>query len=159
MSIRLGDLLVRKGVLTESQRQKVLEYQQVMARPFGELAERLFGIRPAVIEDAWADQYVEVTRRVDPRRETVDPDVLTLVDRRQAWQFRFLPLRHDGDELMACTTREHLVRALKFAAWAITDPCYLVVAEPEALGEALVRYYPLAGMTPAMVAGRGPAAA
>jgi hypothetical protein len=155
MTVRLGDLLVRKGVLTEAQRLKVVEYQRSMARPFGELAERLFGIRPGVIEEAWAEQYAQLTRHVDPGKEEVDPEVLPLIERRQAWQFRFLPLRFDGQELMACTTRENLVRALKFAGWRLVDPCYLVIAEPEALGQALMKLYPLSGMTPKMILGKG----
>jgi hypothetical protein len=155
MTVRLGDLLVRKGVLTEAQRRKVVEYQQSMARPFGELAERLFGVKPSEIEEAWAEQYAELTRHVDPLAEDIDPEVLPLIDRRQAWQFRFLPLRLDGQELMACTTRENLARALKFAGWRVVDPCFLVVAEPEALGRALMKFYPLGGMTPEMVRGRG----
>lgn len=155
MTLRLGDLLVRNGALTEDQRDSVVEYQKLTGRPFGELAERLFGISEAIVEQAWADQYAMVAQRVDPRNERLDPECLCLVDRRQAWQFRVLPIRFDGDELMVCTTREHLVRALKFAGWRIQAPCYFVLTDPLTLGEALMKQYPMAGMTPHMVAGRG----
>jgi len=151
MSIRLGDLLVRKGVLTEAQRQSVLEYQHLTGRPFGEIAERLFGVSPSAVEDAWAIQYCSIAPQVDARTEEVDSEVLRLLDRRQAWQFRLLPLRYDGHELMVCTTGEHLVRAMKFAGWKINDACYFVLAQPLSLGEALVRHYPIAGMRPEMV--------
>lgn len=150
-SLRLGDLLVRNGALTEEQRDSVLEYQRLTGRPFGELAERLFGISEAAVEQAWADQYSMVAQRIDPRSERVDAEVLSLVDRRQAWQFRVLPIRMDGDEVMICSTREHLVRALKFTGWRIQAPCYFVLTDPLTLGEALVKHYPMAGMTPSMV--------
>jgi len=152
MTLRLGDLLVRGGAITEDQRDSVLEYQRLTGRPFGELAERLFGVGEAVVEQAWADQYAMSAQRVDPRSERFDPRCLAMVDRRQAWQFRVLPIRFDGDELMICGTHEHLVRALKFAGWRIQAPCYFVLADPQILGEALVEHYPMAGMTPAMVA-------
>jgi hypothetical protein len=151
MTLRLGDLLVRRGILTESQRDSVLESQKLTGRPFGELAERLFGIDQSSVEAAWAEQYAMIARRVDPRTEKIDPEVLRLIDRRQAWQFRMLPMRLDADEVMICTTQEHLVRALKFAGWKIQAACYFVLAEPQALGEALVRNFPMGGMTPAMV--------
>ncbi len=152
MGIRLGDLLVRRGVLTGAQRDAVLGEQRVSGRPFGEIAELRFGVRAELVEDAWAEQYADGAMWIDPRLEFVDPTVLTVIERRQAWQFRFLPVRRDGEELMACTTRENLVRALRFAGWRIPRVCFFVLAEPRPLGEALARYYPLAGMTPDMVA-------
>lgn len=153
-SVRLGDLLVRRGVLTEAQRDAVLEYQQTTGRPFGELAERLFGVDESAVEEAWAEQYAGLAQRVDPRSERVEADALRLIDRRQAWQFRLLPLRIEAGELMACTTQVHLVRALRFAGWHIRRPCYFVLSDPLALWEALQRYYPLEGMPPAVVARR-----
>lgn len=155
MAIRLGDLLVKKGVMTPAQRDAVLDYQRLTSRPFGELAEKLYGVREAVIEQAWAEQYATIARQLDPRTESVDPEVLPLIDRRQAWQFKMLPLRYDAKELMVCTTAQHLVRALRFAGWKIRAQCYFVLAEPLALGEALTRHYPMAGMSPEMVAARG----
>lgn len=155
MTLRLGDLLVQRGLLTPAQRDTVLREQRTDPRPFGAIAERMFGVIPARVEEAWADQFSDLTSHVDPRREAVDPRVLAAIDRRQAWQFRVLPLREEDGDLVLCTTREHLVRALKFTGWRIARSCHFVLAEPLALGEALVRYYRLDGMTPEMVAGRG----
>lgn len=155
MTIRLGDLLVKRGVISPAQRDAVLDYQRLTGRPFGELAEKLYGVREAVVEQAWAEQYASIARQLDPRTEAIDPEVLPLIDRRQAWQFRMLPMRYDARELMVCTTAQHLVRALKFAGWKIRAQCYFVLAEPLALGEALTRHFPMAGMSPEMVAARG----
>ncbi|MFN0131529.1 MAG: hypothetical protein ACKVW3_03200 [Phycisphaerales bacterium] len=150
-SLRLGDLLVERGTLTPDQRDAVIEYQRHSGRPFGELAERLFNVSAAAVEDAWADQYAAAATLIDPRAEPLDPDVLPLIERRQAWQFRVLPLRRQGGELMVCATRNHLVRALRFVGWRIQEPTFLVLSRPEPLGQALERYYPMPGMTPAMV--------
>ena len=159
MAIRLGDLLVQRGVLTLEQRDEVLDKQWHTGRPFGLLAEQMFGVGQKDIEEAWAEQYSMMAERIDPTNETLDPSALNLVDRRQAWQFSVLPLRFEGDELLICTTQEHLPRALKFAGWRLGHNCYFVLAEPHALGEALMRHCPMEGMTPEVVCGDGLAAA
>ena len=64
--IRLGQLLVERGMLTEEQVGRVLAQQQETGEPFGVLAERLFGVEPEAIEEAWARQYAGLTRTVDP---------------------------------------------------------------------------------------------
>lgn len=156
MTLRLGDLLVKSGALTPEQRDAVVEYQRASGRPFGAIAEDLFGVCPAVVEDCWAQQYASIAPRIDPRTASVDPASLELVDRRQAWQFRVLPIGPQPGstldaELVVCTTQDHLVRALKFTGWKIKQPCYFVLAEPLALGEALMRHYPMPGMTPQSV--------
>jgi hypothetical protein len=155
MTLRLGDLLVIRGALTETQRDSVLEYQKLTGRPFGELAEKLFGVGQSAVEQAWAEQYASIARRIDPRGERFEEDALRLIDRRQAWQFKLLPVRFDAAELMVCTTQEHLVRSLKFAGWKIQASCYFVLTDPRSLGEALAEHFPMAGMGPDAVSGRG----
>jgi len=146
MAIRLGDLLVDRGILTDAQRIEILEEQRTTSRPFGELAERLFDVSESVIEEAWAEQYAGLAERVDPRVEPIDPDVIKLVDRRQAWQFGVLPLKRDGDEVIVCTTTTNLPRALRFVGWRIPRMCVFQIATAEQLAQALQVHYPLAGM-------------
>ncbi|HWB18942.1 MAG TPA: hypothetical protein VG711_01480 [Phycisphaerales bacterium] len=151
MELRLGQVLVEQGVLTEQQVDAVMAEQSQTGEPFGVLCEQLFDIDPSVIEEAWAEQYSTLTRRVRPEHETLDKRAMELVSRRQAWQFRVLPIRFDGNELMVATTREHLVRALRFATNVIRVPVYFVMCSEEELGNALSRHYPMPGMTPACV--------
>ena len=146
MSVRIGEVLIQRGVLSRPQVDRVLEEQQVRHRPFGELAETLFGIDPTDIEHAWVEQYTRITRHVNVRAEQVDPEAMRLIDRRQAWQFRVLPLRFDGRELMVATTADNLCRALRFVSRCLTTPCYLVLTEAQSLGDALAHYFPLAGL-------------
>ncbi len=146
MVLRIGELLVRRGVLTAAQRDEVLGEQTRSGRPFGDLAERLFGVCPRQVEQAWAEQYSAMVRPIDPRRSESDPDALAIVTSRQAWQFAILPLRFAGGELIACTTQAHLARALRFAAWRVATPVRFVLATPEHLGEALEASYPVKGM-------------
>lgn len=155
MAMRLGDLLVRQGVLTETQRDEILEFQQTHRRPFGELAETLFGVAPEAVEQAWAMQYAMLADSVDPRRTEVGAGALDLVSRRQAWQFKILPLDVSDGEVRVCTTQEHLARALRFVGWRVCAPCHFVLAKAEHLGEALMKHYPITGFSADLVHARG----
>jgi len=146
--MRLGDLLVARGVLTPDQRDEVLAVQADRPRPFGQLAERMFGIGPECVEEAWAWQYAHDAQLVEPAALTPDPDALALVSPRQAWQFKILPVQLDGGELVAVACEAHLVRALRFAGWKLAVPCYFLIARAEPLGEALMHHYPIPGMSP-----------
>lgn len=145
MRVRIGELLVKRGVLTPDQVDRVLLEQRVRHRPFGLLAEQLFGVDPRVLSAAWAEQYAADAPKVDPRREALDHDAQRQLTRRQAWQFKLFPLRFESEELVLCTTAEHLPRALNFAYRHIGPACSFVIAEPVALAEALQSHYPWNG--------------
>lgn len=145
MTIRLGDLLVQHGCLSNEQRDRIIEVQRGTARPFGVLAEELFGVAPSDVEVAWATQYAVVAPRFDPHLHTIDPDVLEVIERRQAWQFRLIPVRHEGDETVFVTTVEDLARALRFTGWRIPGPCTFCICDSEGLQAALGMHYPMDG--------------
>ncbi len=150
-TLHLGDLLVKHGVLTAPQRDEVLVAQKARGGPFGAVAEEMFGISASAVERAWAEQYAAFAPHVDPRHYNVNPRALDVITRRQAWQFRMLPLELAGNDVVACTTQENLCRALKFAGWRLGHACQFVLAEPRQLGEAMLQHYPMAGMTADMV--------
>lgn len=151
-TLHLGDLLVRNGALTAQQRDAVLEAQRTRGGPFGALAEEMFGVSPNAVELAWAQQYATIVPHVDPRTYNVNPRALDLISRRQAWQFCMLPLDFSGEDLLACTTLDHLIRAMKFVGWRLGHACQFLLADPVPLGESLARHYPLAGMSPEAIA-------
>ncbi|QOJ00601.1 MAG: hypothetical protein HRU70_08895 [Phycisphaeraceae bacterium] len=131
--LRIGDILVARGILSDDQRQQVLETQQVVGRPFGDLAERLFGVRPEQVEDAWAEQYAAMAQRVDPTRLRPQRLALELITPRQARQFGVLPVKTEGAELVVCTTAANLARALRFLGWKVGRPACFLIAEPRDL--------------------------
>ncbi|MBK7404957.1 MAG: hypothetical protein IPJ41_10060 [Phycisphaerales bacterium] len=145
MRVRLGDVLVRLGVLTESQREAVVEAQATSGRPFGVLAEELFGVSSRDVERAWASQYTELTGRVSIPASPAEPEVLSAIERRQAWQFQILPLRREGRELIVATTERALPRAMRFAGWAIPHSCSFVIATDRDMARGLDKAYPMAG--------------
>lgn len=150
MTIRLGDLLVLHGCLTTDQRDRIVEVQRTNHRPFGVLAEEMFGVHPTAVEHAWATQYAAVAPRLDPRRNAIDPGVLSVIDRRQAWQFRLIPVRREGDETVFVTSAEQLARALRFTGWRVPGACTFCLCDPDTLAAALGMYYPIEGMNAAL---------
>ena len=153
MGMRLGEILVRRGVMSVDQVQQLLDEQAETCRPFGLLAEERFGISAKLVEQAWAEQYAEVAPRLDPNSCEPDPRALELVTRRQAWQFRVLPVHFEGVEVVLSTTMQDLPRAVRFGTNFIHRPCSFVMCTPEELDRALERHFPMLGMMPELLAG------
>jgi hypothetical protein len=141
--IQIGEILIEQGVLTETQVRHILQVQKVSNRPFGDLAERLFGVDPRAVEDAWVEQYLRVTGVVDLAEQEIDTDCLRVLNRRQAWQFHLLPMHRDEQSLSMATSAEDLVRSVNFATRTIQEPVHFLIAERSQLREFLMRYYPV----------------
>ncbi len=145
--MRIGQMLVSAGLLDSSQVEAILRKQQSHPEPFGLLAQRLYGLDPHVIEQVWSRTMIRISEVVRPDPAEIDPFVLDLVTRRQAWQFRFLPISMDeSGTLRAATTREHLSRAVRFATRVLDRPCSFVLTDSEFLAEQLDLNYALPGL-------------
>lgn len=145
MDMRLGHVLVRKGLLDNDQIDRALKEQKRTGVPFGVACERLYGLDPTVIEQAWADQYATITQRVCLHEERIDPEALMRLTRRQAWQFGAIPLRWEGADFIVATCPELLVRAHRFVTRAVGCPVIFVMTDRDDLHAALDRAYPLPG--------------
>ncbi len=141
--IPIGQLLVEQGALTQRQVDHILRVQKESHRPFGDLAERLFGINPKAVEDAWVEQYTRTVGLVDLDEQRIDQDCLRLLNRRQAWQFHTLPMHREDENLNVATSPENLVRAVNFATRKLDEPICFVLAEREQLRDFLMKHYPV----------------
>jgi len=141
--IQIGELLVEQGVLTEAQVRHILAVQRMSNRPFGDLAERLFGIDPKAVEDAWVEQYIRTAGTVDLQDQEIDTDCLRLLNRRQAWQFHLLPLNREDGAVSMATSATDLVRSVNFATRTIDEPVYFLIAERHQLRDFLMKHYPV----------------
>ena len=141
--IPIGQLLVEQGVLTQGQVEHVLRAQKESHRPFGDLAERMFGINAKAVEDAWVEQYVRMTGVVDLDEQRIDTDCLRILNRRQAWQFHLLPLNRQQEDLHRATSPQDLVRAVNFSGRKIDEPVNFLVAERDQLRDFLMKHYPV----------------
>lgn len=144
--LRIGELLVAQGVLTEAQVEQALGVQRSVPEPFGAICERLFGISPEIVEGAWAEQYEWLTRDWNAQSIEGDSEVRELVSARQAWQFRVLPVRFEQGALVLATTARFLPRALRFATKVLRYPAIFMLIEPQRLAEALSLRYPIRGL-------------
>ncbi|MHC4832391.1 MAG: GspE/PulE/PilB domain-containing protein [Planctomycetota bacterium] len=156
MVLRMGEMLVAEGLLSEEQVDEVLAIQREVGEPFGSICERIHGLSPETIEGVWARQYEHLTRELAIDEVDFDPAVADLVSPRQAWQFRVLPIAFDGGALVLATTRHSLARALRFATRVLHHPAMFLLLEPEALAEELQRRHPLGGMNVGMLQGGVP---
>jgi len=141
--IQIGQLLVEQGVLTGEQVKHILTVQKASHRPFGDLAERLYGISPQAVEDAWVEQYIRIAGIVDLDDVKVETECLRMLSRRQAWQFHVLPLNREQDTVAAATTADNLVRAVNFATRKLDEPVHFLIAERKQLREFLMKHYPV----------------
>jgi hypothetical protein len=142
--IPIGELLVQQGVLDGKQVRHILAVQKVSHRPFGDLAERLYGVDPKMVEDAWVEQYVRTAGVTDLSQIEIDERCLRVINQRQAWQFHVLPVGHDGDQnLNVATDAASLVRAVNFSTRRIDESIYMLIAEREQLREFLMKHYPV----------------
>ena len=140
--IQIGQLLIEQGVLSRKQVEHVLQVQKMSHRPFGDLAERLYGISPKAVEDAWVEQYIRTVGTVDLDQVQIDADCLRSLNRRQAWQFHLLPISRDP-ELNLATSAENLVRTVNFSSRSLDEPVHILIAERGQLREFLMKHYPV----------------
>jgi type II secretion system (T2SS) protein E len=143
-TIKIGEILIEQGVLTEQQVFEVLHAQKQQRMPFGVLAERMFDVTLHSIESAWVEQYHRFTGTIDLSHEKFDTEALRVLNRRQAWQFELLPIRTEPDgELLMAASANRLARAVTFAANRIDRAVYFRIAEQEQLREFLQQHYPM----------------
>src|SRR5687768_15612989 len=131
--IRLGELLIDAKVMSAEQVAHVLEVQKAVGRPFGDLAERLYGVHPKLIERACSQQYAKITGTVSADSLQVNPEALRTLTRRQAWQFHVLPIERDDSELCIVTDEKRLARAVNFATAVINEPVFFVLTDQAGL--------------------------
>lgn len=146
---RLGDVLVRHGAISQTQRDELVEQQSRSGRPTGLLAEELFDVPATEVERAWAAQYAAMAERVGAADIKPEARVRELISARQAWQFRVLPMKIERGALVVLTSEKHLIRAHKFAFRTLSasagQPIRVVLCDEFALFDALERYYRMDG--------------
>ena len=143
-TIKIGEILVEQGILSEQQVFEVLEAQKQHRMPFGVLAERMFDVTLHSIENAWVEQYHRFTGTIDLSTEKFDHEALRVLNRRQAWQFELLPIRTEPDgEMLMAASANRLARAVTFAANRIDRAVYFRIAEQAQLRDFLQQHYPM----------------
>ncbi|MCC6579047.1 MAG: hypothetical protein IT440_01295 [Phycisphaeraceae bacterium] len=142
--IRIGQIMIEQGILSEQQVFEILAAQKDRGIPFGVLAERMFDVTIESIEQAWVEQYHRFTGTLDLRDVRIDQQALSLINRRQAWQFEILPLRFESSgELLMAASKHRMARAVTFVADRLHQVVYFRVAKREQLRSFLQKHYPM----------------
>ena len=145
--LRLGEILVMQGVLSEQQAFEIGQAQKQCRKPFGVLAEEMFEVTIQSIEDAWVEQYHQFTGTLDLDGLRFDPAALRVINARQAWQFQMLPVRFESNgELLVAASRTRLARAVAFAASRLNQAVYFRLVESDALRRFLNVHFPIPGV-------------
>ncbi len=142
--IRIGQILIENGVLTEQQVFEIVQAQKSHRLPFGVLAEQMFDVTLQSIEAAWIEQYHRFTGTIDLSNQKFDAEALKLISRRQAWQFEIVPIGFEPTgELLVAASRNRLARAVTFATNRLNHVVYFRVAESAQLRTFLRQHYPM----------------
>ncbi len=143
---QIGRLLVARGLLTEQQVQQVLDAQGATPKAFGRLASQLFGIDPAVIYRALADQVIRQATEASIVHETVDGYCRSLVTAWEAWEHLVLPMRIEAGCLVCAATVETLPEAIELMERATPLPCRFVLAPCHLLEQYVEEQYDFDGI-------------
>ncbi len=93
--MRLGDLLIARGVITPDQLKIALTEQQRQPLPLGELLVRLGFATESLIKEAVSE--VQETETIDLERITPDEAAMRLLPRERAQKFRVMPVHWDPE--------------------------------------------------------------
>ena len=93
--IRLGDLLISKGIITQAQLERALELQKGTGRKLGETLVEEAIVNDEVLAKALADQLgVDM---VDPQNMTIPDDILNLVQPNVLKKNKLIPFEYAPD--------------------------------------------------------------
>ena len=93
--VRLGDLLVQKGIITEEQLSEALKQQKEQKLMLGEMIVSMGFASQSQINDVLCE-HLNIDF-VDMREEEPDPQVLSLLDESIMRKYTLVPLRHDNN--------------------------------------------------------------
>ena len=94
--LRLGELLVQQGLITQDQLRIALTEQKTQNMPIGRLLVRLGFVTEAVIRDIMARTIGQES--IDLTQVLVDAEALRLVPQEFARRHRLLPIAYDADQ-------------------------------------------------------------
>ena len=139
MAVRLGEMLVKAGLITPEQLQEALAVQQKNGEKVGYNLIRLGHVREDDITQLLSEQYGVPS--INLRHFEIDGTVISLVPSEVAQKYMVLPVNRTGATLtiaMADPTNVFAMDDIKFMTGYNVEP---VVASEVAIREAIERYY------------------
>jgi len=139
MSVRLGEILVKEGLITQDQLQKALEFQRVNGGKLGSCLTKMGFITDDDITGVLSRQYGVPS--INLKYYEIDPNVIRLIPQDTALRYQVVPLSRVGSVLTIAMTDPTNVFAMddvKFMTGFNVEP---VVASESAISDAISRCY------------------
>ncbi|MEM0915766.1 MAG: hypothetical protein AAGB29_12280 [Planctomycetota bacterium] len=143
---KIGEVLVEAGFLSAENVRAILERQQRTGQVFGKLAEEMFNVAESTVVSCIAARLREQCRHVNLAHESIEPDAVAMLSPSQAWDHMVLPLRIDGEELVAATTPAGVDDAVATLQHAVDRPFRLVLVEARPLEQFIAETYGFEGV-------------
>jgi len=139
MALKLGELLLKAGVINQAQLDKALEEQRSRGGRLGEILQRMGYVSEEDIIECLSHQYGVPS--INLRQFPVDPQVAKVVTEELARKHNVLPILKTGQTLtvaMADPTNIFAIDEITFSTGFKVDP---VVASEEAISEAIDKIF------------------
>ncbi len=107
---RLGDLLVKKGIITEVQLKVALEEQKVKNKRLGEILVDLGYVTEEKLIEILADQFN--IQPIHPDDVQITPNLKSIISESRALRLQSLPIKVEGNKLHIATTDPSNILAL-----------------------------------------------
>jgi type II secretory ATPase GspE/PulE/Tfp pilus assembly ATPase PilB-like protein len=130
--IRLGDFLLREGLITRKQLQHALQIQaENRGRRLGDILVDIQAVSPRMVQLALSERLG--IPYVDVRRFEVEPKVLRAIDPRVALRYQVLPLFEARESLVVAVANPLATGSEQELSFAAGRPIVSVIADPRAL--------------------------
>ena len=136
---KLGDILVRDGLITADQLKRALAEQRSSGMRLGYTLVKLGFIEETEITKMLARQYRMPA--VDLSRFEVDPKILKLISSDIAAKYAVLPLKREGRTLTIAIADPNNVAAIEDIKFITRCDIFPVIAGEYTLRNAIDRYY------------------
>lgn len=139
MALKLGELLLKAGIIQQAQLDQALEEQRHRGGKLGEILQRLGYVTEEDIVECLSSQFGVPS--INLRHFEIDPAVARLVSQEQARKYNIIPVLKSGQTLtvaMADPTNIFAVDDIQFSTGFKVDP---VIASEEAIQQAIEKVY------------------
>ena len=139
MTSRLGEILLKEGVITQHQLEKALEVQRASGGKLGSCLTKLGLITEDEITGVLARQYG--VPAINLKHYEIDPEVIKLIPQDIALRYQLVPLSRVGSVLTVAATDPTNVVAMDNIKFRTGLNVELVVASEAVITDAIARSY------------------
>ncbi|MDL1972920.1 MAG: type IV-A pilus assembly ATPase PilB [Deltaproteobacteria bacterium] len=136
---RLGERLIKAGIITQAQLDRALEEQKISGGRLGYNLIRLGYIDEETLVSFLAKEFGLDTIKL--RKIDIDQSLISLIPQQVAERYQVIPVSKDGNKLVVATSDPFNIFILNDLEFITEHKIELVLAEELAVREAIDRYY------------------